>query len=150
MYKYGLAVRWKPIILWLWHFLIKIIELRLLPCNIYSKVSWSDTTFCEADLDLDCLSISHGCIYSYFDLFIARVVFVPRSYTYMYEVWLCLNAFEHFIILLMKSDSYFLKKSDSCISTNSTCTKQPSEFLLSVSSHMPWVLKRNISVIRFI
>ena len=47
MYKYGLAVRWKAIILWLWHFLIKIIELRLLTCNIYSNVSWSDTTFCE-------------------------------------------------------------------------------------------------------
>ena len=31
------------------------------------------------------------------------------------------NAFEHFIILLMKSDSRFLNKSDSCISTNSTC-----------------------------
>ena len=31
------------------------------------------------------------------------------------------NAFEHFIILLMKSDSHFLNKSDSSISTNSTC-----------------------------
>ena len=31
------------------------------------------------------------------------------------------NAFEHFIVLLMKSDSYFLNKGDSCISTNSTC-----------------------------
>ena len=38
----------------------------------------------KSDLDLDCLSISHGFIYSYFDLFIAQVVFVPRSYTYMY------------------------------------------------------------------
>ena len=40
----------------------------------------------KSDLDLDFLSISHGCIYSYFDLFIAQVVFVHRSYTYMYEV----------------------------------------------------------------
>ena len=31
------------------------------------------------------------------------------------------NAFEHFIVLLMKSDSHFLNKCDSCISTNSTC-----------------------------
>ena len=31
------------------------------------------------------------------------------------------NAFEHFIVLLMKSDSHFLNKGDSCISTNSTC-----------------------------
>ena len=31
------------------------------------------------------------------------------------------NAFEHFIVLLMKSDSYFLNKGDSCRSTNSTC-----------------------------
>ena len=31
------------------------------------------------------------------------------------------NAFEHFIILLMLSDSQFLNKGDSCISTNSTC-----------------------------
>ena len=38
----------------------------------------------KSDLDLDCLSISHGCIYSYFDLFIAQVVFAPPSYTYMY------------------------------------------------------------------
>ena len=29
------------------------------------------------------------------------------------------NAFEHFIVLLMKSDSHFLNKGDSCISTNS-------------------------------
>ena len=28
------------------------------------------------------------------------------------------NAFEHFIVLLMKSDSHFLNKGDSCISTN--------------------------------
>ena len=40
----------------------------------------------KSDLDLGCLSISHGCIYSYFDLFIAQVVFVSRSYTCMYEV----------------------------------------------------------------
>ena len=38
----------------------------------------------KSDLDLDRLSMSHGCIYSYFDLFIAQAVFVPRSYTYMY------------------------------------------------------------------
>ena len=31
------------------------------------------------------------------------------------------NAFEHFIVLLMKSNSHFLNKGDSCISTNSTC-----------------------------
>ena len=31
------------------------------------------------------------------------------------------NAFEHFIVSLMKSDSHFLNKSDLCISTNSTC-----------------------------
>ena len=31
------------------------------------------------------------------------------------------NTFEHFIILLIKSDSQFLNKSDSCISTNSAC-----------------------------
>ena len=31
------------------------------------------------------------------------------------------NAFEHFIVLLMKSDSHFLIKGDSCISTNSAC-----------------------------
>ena len=31
------------------------------------------------------------------------------------------KAFEHFIVLLMKSDSHFLNKGDSCISTNSTC-----------------------------
>ena len=31
------------------------------------------------------------------------------------------NAFEHFIVLLMKSDSHFLNQGDSCISTNSTC-----------------------------
>ena len=31
------------------------------------------------------------------------------------------NAFEHFIVLLMEPDSQFLNKSDSCISTNSTC-----------------------------
>ena len=31
------------------------------------------------------------------------------------------NAFEHFIVLLMKSDSHFLNKGDSCVSTNSTC-----------------------------
>ena len=31
------------------------------------------------------------------------------------------NAFEHFIVLLMKSYSHFLNKGDSCISTNSTC-----------------------------
>ena len=31
------------------------------------------------------------------------------------------NAFEHFIVLLMKSDSHFLNKGDSCISTNSAC-----------------------------
>ena len=31
------------------------------------------------------------------------------------------NAFEHFIVLLMKFDSHFLNKGDSCISTNSTC-----------------------------
>ena len=31
------------------------------------------------------------------------------------------NAFEHFIVLLIKSDSYFLNKGDSCISTKSTC-----------------------------
>ena len=31
------------------------------------------------------------------------------------------NAFEHFIVLLMKSDSHFLNKGNSCISTNSTC-----------------------------
>ena len=31
------------------------------------------------------------------------------------------NAFEHFIVLLMKSDSHFLNKGDLCISTNSTC-----------------------------
>ena len=31
------------------------------------------------------------------------------------------NAFEHFSVLLMKSDSHFLNKGDSCISTNSTC-----------------------------
>ena len=40
----------------------------------------------KSDLDLDCLSISHGCIYSYFDLFIEQDVFVPRGYTYTYEV----------------------------------------------------------------
>ena len=27
----------------------------------------------KSDLDLDCLSISRGCIYSYFDLFIAQL-----------------------------------------------------------------------------
>ena len=31
------------------------------------------------------------------------------------------NAFEHFIILLMKSDSHLLNKGDSCISTISIC-----------------------------
>ena len=35
------------------------------------------------------------------------------------------NALEHFVILLMKSDSHFLNKSESCISTNSTCTYLP-------------------------
>ena len=59
----------------------------------------------KSDLDLDCLSISHGCIYSYFDLFIAQVVFVRGLI--MSEIS---NAFEHFIALLMKSDSHFLKK----------------------------------------
>ena len=70
----------------------------------------------KSDLDLDCLSISHGCIYSYFDLFIAQVVFVRGLI--MSEIS---NAFEHFIVLLMKSDSHFLNKGDSCTSTNSTC-----------------------------
>ena len=31
------------------------------------------------------------------------------------------NAFEHFTVLLMKSDSHFLNKGVSCFSTNSTC-----------------------------
>ena len=62
----------------------------------------------KSHLDLDFLSISHGCIYSYFDLFIAQVVLflgVTRA---------CTRS--------SISDSYFLNKGDSCISTNSTCT----------------------------
>ena len=39
------------------------------------------------------------------------------------------NAFEHFIVLLMKSDSHFLNKGDSCILTNSTCM-----YILTISS----------------
>ena len=31
------------------------------------------------------------------------------------------NAFGHFIVLLINSDSHFLSKGDSCISTYSTC-----------------------------
>ena len=80
----------------------------------------------KSDLDLDCLSISHGCIHtcSYFDLFIAQVFFCS-SELHVHVLGLIMseisNAFEHFIVLLMKSDSHFLNKGDSCISTNSTC-----------------------------